>query len=179
MKEPTPPAMAADALRLRLLQKARYDNDLSVLLRPWFTYRLHVRFLMPYYDPRSGVRKDTTHFYGNEHSVSYNQCKHGHAPVINLDKLKGYEACIAMAEKTFKGKYYHATIYARTDFPDGKFTTICRHYDRAGELKEVQDPVIEVQHNRVLYHQKTMGDFLEICSEKPIDFKTELVTHLK
>ncbi len=159
---------------------AKQANDLSVLLRPWCSYRLYIRFSKPNFDSRTGEKLTSNHFYGYEHSVSYRQCTHGHVAFILLDKLKGYTECINMAEEKFKGKYLFATIYGRVLLPNGKFDVVHRHYNKAGELENVQDPVLTDADNRLLYFEM-INHFLEIKTEPPavIDFKKEVEEKLK
>lgn len=157
--------------------RAKHDNDIARLLRPFYSFRLFVKFVKPFYD-KNGNRKDANHFYGIENVCTYNQCLHGHVENIFLDKEMGYRNCIKMAEQKFIGPdgaplYRLAQIYMREQFPDGKFNTLCREYNHKGEIVEQQDPVITPETNKTLYFLESSG-YLTL-TEEPIptaeDFK--------
>lgn len=159
------------------LVRAKQQNDISILLRKYFTYRIYLRFKKPFFDSR-GKKFDSQHFYGHEHDCSYRQCLYGHVENIFLNKLQGFDSCVYMAEHRFKGLYHSAKIYARTVFPNGKFDVLCREYDSSNEIKEQQDPVIQVSDNRVLYFTVVDG-MLELAETQPIDFKKEVAAALQ
>jgi len=145
----------SDAQKKLEIYRAKHENNIALLLRPYYSFRLFVKFVKPFYDGK-GNRKDSSHFYGLENVCTYNQCLHGHVENIFLDKEMGYRNCIKMAEEKFrhedgKPKYRLAQLYERLEFPDGKFNRLCREYNHKGEIVEVQDPVITADSNRILY----------------------------
>lgn len=166
------------------LLRAKNTNDLFELLKPYYTYRLYIRFRQPHYDHRNGEMKENVHFYGYEHSCSYHQCLQGHVNEILLDKTKGYQYCIWLAEDKHLGRYRFATLYARTNFPDGRFNILCRHYNKNGELmdvKEANDMKPTDDDNRTIYFE-TVGGLLQLrdtpiaipIKETPVEIPTDV-----
>lgn len=159
--------------------RAAQENDLSVLLRPYFTFRLFVKFKKRYIDPVTKKIKDANHCYGIENVCSYNQCLNGHFENIVLDKQIGYRNCIRLIEEKYCEKgvptYRFAQIYQRLVFPGGRFDILNRHYNHKGERVEQlptnkgeviipTEPVISPDDNIVLYFKEN-GGLLSITEE--------------
>jgi hypothetical protein len=156
----------SDAQNKLAMVRARYQNDLSVLLRPYYSFRLFIKFKKAHFDGK-GHKKDTKHFYGIENTCSYNQCLHGHVDNIFLDKKMGYNNCIYLAEQKYMGQYFLAQIYTRLQFPDGKFDILLREYSHNGELlADPQDPVFKPEDNRTLFFL-LKNDYL-VLTEDPV-----------
>lgn len=177
------------ALQHMAMDRAKYENDIAVLLRPWYSFRVFVKFKKAFYGKR-GERKDSQHFYGLEHAVSYRQCLYGHAKNIVLNKKQGFDHCVEMAEEKFAGRFYSLRIYSRSVFPDGTFDQLHRLYDEkgniirqipgeGGEAIELVDPVITEEDNRTLYFSIKNGmlttlseeNFEELVNENLNSFK--------
>ena len=152
--------------------RAAQENDLSVLLRPYFTFRLFVKFKRRFIDPVTKKIKDANHCYGLENVCSYNQCLNGHFENIVLDKQMGYRNCIRLIEEKYCENgvptYRFAQIYQRIVFPGGRFDILNRHYNHKGERVETlltprgeeiipKEPVISSADNMVLYFKEAGG----------------------
>lgn len=159
-----------------IIQAAKRENDIRRLLRPFYSYRLFIKFIKPI-SLQDGTKQYSSHFYGFEENCTYNQCYHGHFQNIVLNKLQGYKHCIEMAEEKYKGKYHHATIYSRSHFPGGVFTTEHRHYDSNGEIVRCQDPVISESDQKILYFS-IVGGFLLVHENEAVQVDELLSSHL-
>lgn len=122
--------------------KAHATKDLKFLLLPYLSFRAYVIF--------TGKEKKKSHFYGNEHQCTYNQCLFGKIPHIQLRRLKGYTDLVNLIENNYKGKYLTAKIYMR-DPQTGQFDILCREYFKGG-LQECNDPVIDENEMRTLFY---------------------------
>jgi hypothetical protein len=150
---------------MKLVQKAKYEDTLFPLLKPWYSFRVYIKWIKPMV--KNGVTHTKSHFYGFEEDCTYGQCFHGHADNITLNKLAGYENCIEMIESKYKGRFKYAAIYQRKHFPEGKFeeVDICRFYKQNGDIRDQQDPVILDSDNKTL-HFSTIGGFLYVHPDK-------------
>jgi hypothetical protein len=161
------------------LIRAAQENDLSVLLRPYFTFRLFVKFKKRYINPVTKKIMDANHCYGIENVCSYSQCLSGHFENIVLDKQMGFKNCIRLIEERYCEKgvptYRFAQIYQRVKFPGGGFDILNRHYNHKGERVEQlltnrnemiipKEPVISPEDNMILYF-KVNGGLLNITEE--------------
>lgn len=178
------------------LIRAAQENDLSILLRPYFSFRLFVKFKKRYIDPVTKKIKDANHCYGIENTCSYNQCLNGHFENIVLDKQMGYKNCIRLIEEKYCDHgiptYRFAQIYQRVYFPGGRFDILNRHYNHKGESVESfenskrevitpVEPIISPEDNMTLYF-KVDGSFLSITEEvipSAADFKKLVTESLK
>lgn len=147
-----------------IIQSARYNNDLRRLLRPWYTFRLFIRFNKPIFK-KGGGSQNSSHFYGFEESCTYNQCLHGHFKNIVLNKLKGYAECIQLAEEKYKGDYKSATIYSRSVFPGGDFDVEHRQYGKDGIIEKINDPVLTETDSQTIFFSN-IGGFLMLHPHK-------------
>ena len=123
-------------------QKDNLTGNLKMLLMPYFSFRLFIKF-----NDRKGQKR---HLYGNEHNCTNHQLQQQKVPFILLDKQKGYTDLINLVEKRWQKKYSAAAIYMR---PPGEktFSILCRRY-YDGELEECQDPIITPELNQTLYY---------------------------
>lgn len=149
--------------------KARLTYDIKHFLKPFFTFRLYVKF-------KANNKK--SHFYGNEHQCTYNQLLYGQVPNIEMSRLKGYTDLINLVENTWKHKLTSATIYMRSDGSE-KFDTACREYYN-GELKDINDPVIDDSNDKRTLYYYFQNYRLFITTEDPAatDFKKEITDAL-
>lgn len=154
--------------------KAKYHNDITELLRPYYSFRLYIKFIKPITissGPRKGEKMDRTHRFGFESICSYNQCLHGHFENIELNKERGFRYCTTMTEVDFKNLFYKAQIYTRSVIPDGKFDVLLREYDNKGEIiynnHELIQQLTHPDQNKTLYFTIDQNNYLQI-TEDPI-----------
>jgi hypothetical protein len=125
--------------------QAAFTNEIRLLLIPYIMSRAQITWL-------NGKKKKLT-MYANEHSVTYEQCRHGHAKAIVLDRLQGYTGLITYIEKHLRN-IKKAVIYLR---PAGSlnFDVECRrYYDGKFEpAEDTAEPVLDASHNIVLQYQ--------------------------
>lgn len=149
-------------------QAAALKGDLKHFLKPYFDFRLYVKFFN---------RSNGLHFYGNEHECTYRQLKHDHVPFVLLNKKKGYEGLINLVEHTWHSKINTGTIYRRDPLTK-KFDHVCRRwYNKQWEF--INDPLITDIDNIVLAYFFKEGR-LQFTQEKihNIDFKLEIQNSL-
>jgi hypothetical protein len=180
MLKTTAPIVKTPAQRELDILGAKYDNDLPRLLRPWLSFRIFFKFRKPFIQtegPHKGKRNDTVHRYGFENNCTYSQCVNGHVEEILLDKKKGFDMCVLLAEYTFRDQFNLAQIYTRSVCPDGKFDILLRQYNSKGEIvtagkdlegkEEVIKECTHPQYNKTLFFFINTKGFIEL-SETPV-----------
>jgi hypothetical protein len=145
---------------------AKHDNDITRILRPYFSFRVFFKFKKANFNKRTGDKMDTIHRYGFENKCSYKQCLHGHADHILLDKNRGLNHCIQMAESQFKGSFYKAIIYTRSVTPGGDFDITLREYDQKGNFIFNNEALIQEltapEQNKNLYFKIETGGLIKL-----------------
>lgn len=176
----TAPIVKTDAQRELDIIGAKYDNDLPRILRPWLSFRIFLKFKKTFVETegvRRGKRSDVIHRYGYENSCTYSQCVNGHVENILLDKQRGFNKCVWLAEYEFRDLFMLAQIYTRAITPDGKFDILLRQYNSKGEiitagkdLEGKEDLIKELttpDKNQTLYFIINTKGFIEL-SETPV-----------
>ena len=155
----------SEAQERLVIENAKANNDIRALLRPWYTFRIHIKFKKAFLN-KMGQKQYGSHFFGYEENCTYNQCFFGHATEILLNKQQGFDRCVQMAEEQYKGKYQEATIYSRSIHPFGLFDVRHRVYsatgkriyeqvdEKSGEVTPLVDPVLTEDSNVILYFTK-------------------------
>jgi hypothetical protein len=118
---------------LSILERAHFEKNIKLLLQPYFEFRLYITFRLD--DGRAGKKR---HFYGNEHSCTYQQVLFGKVPFIAMDKHKGFMELVGLVEGPYRGQYIGAKIFGREPGKD-TFDILHRDYLR-GEIKMRNDP---------------------------------------
>lgn len=170
--------MNPEAQKRLLITSAKQKQDITILLRPWYTFRVYFRFKTARIV--KGVVHKTTHRYGYEQLASYNECFFGHKNEILLDKQEGWNNCIDMIENNpeFKGKFKYATIYSRETFPGGEFVNVHRVYAADGSYEsKVEDPELTPEHNILLY-PAVIGHHLYVAKQPGLTDEEILSEHL-
>lgn len=150
-----------------------HDLKQVLSLRKYFRFKLHM--VLKKRDGSNRYIKRS--IYGNEHSVTYDQCLFAKVDCIVLDRAKGYNDLIRYVEEDLKGQYIECKIYQ--DDGSQKFAHLCRRYSRGG-LVHKSDPELGEEDVKVLYFA-TQKDRLLILEEKPEepDFRTLVNKALK
>lgn len=150
------------------LLRAHQTRDLKYLLIPYLTFRAYVNF--------GGPTRKKTHFYGNEHTCTYNQLLHGHLDKIVLCKAKGYRELVEFIEG-LKGKYISAKLYMRTE-PRGKFDLLCLEWYK-GSFNRHHEPVVSEDEISELYFEIVKGQIIirETPKEQVAEDWKALVAH--
>lgn len=120
-----------------------------LIMGNFFRFRMQITF-----------KKSATHItgsdlkktmYGYENKCTYKQCLAGYFKEIELDRIRGYNSLLMLAENKFVDQYYKATIYGRDE--TGNFNIIHRVY-RNGKLDEatINDPDFNEGEDKKIIH---------------------------
>lgn len=154
-------------------KKAHMTRDLKLLITDHLVFKLHMAFKKRDANSKSVKRS----IYGNEHSVTYDQCFFGKVDCIVLDRKKGYNDLIRYIEQDLKGQYIECKIYM--DDGTRKFPRLCRKYHKGSRVLE-DDPALSEEDVKLLYFTTEKG-LLVIHETKPEepDFKALMAEALK